>query len=102
MQNPYTYRNVVREPHLFFGQTDTLNRLFALLANGQSVSMIGDRRIGKSSLLFCAGQPAVQARIGRFDFSSHLFVYVDLQGRRTGEPAALFRQWLKQVVRQGK
>ncbi len=101
MQNSYTFRNVVRDPNLFFGRTDPLNRLFALLANGQSVSVIGDRRIGKSSLLYMAGRPQVQARIGRFDLSSHLFVYVDLQGCRLREPSALFRHWLKQAARQG-
>jgi hypothetical protein len=85
---------------MFFGRTDALNRLFALLANGQSVSITGDRRIGKSSLLYAVGQPQMQARTGRYDFSSHLFVHVDLQGCRLREPAALFGHWLKPLLRQ--
>ena len=44
MRNPYTHRAAVRDPQMFFGRTSALTRLFALLANGQSVSIVGDRR----------------------------------------------------------
>ena len=80
MQNPYTNRNTIRDPAMFFGRTDYLARIYALLANTQSVSIIGDRRIGKSSLLYNLAQPEVQARIGRYDFTNYQFVYIDLQG----------------------
>ncbi|MFQ5420994.1 MAG: hypothetical protein ACE5EY_11615 [Anaerolineae bacterium] len=101
MINPYTYRNAVRDPHMFFGRTNTLSRLFALLANGQSVSIIGDRRIGKSSLLYCAALPDVQARISHYDFSAYLFVHIDLQGSIYREPSALLGHLLQQLSRQG-
>ena len=100
MINPYTHRHTVREPDMFFGRTDVLNRLYALLANGQSVSVVGDRRLGKSSLLYCAKLPEVQERIPGYDFSNHLFVYVDLQGSRYREPSALLDHLLRQASRQ--
>ncbi|NOX60690.1 MAG: ATP-binding protein [Chloroflexi bacterium] len=100
MQNPYTHRSTVRDPQMFFGRTGALSRLFALLANGQSVSIVGDRRIGKSSLLYCAGLPQVQARIPGYDFTSYLFIYVDLQGSAAREPSALLSHLLRQLSRQ--
>ncbi|HFQ94792.1 MAG TPA: ATP-binding protein [Anaerolineae bacterium] len=100
MTNPYVWRNTVRDPAMFFGRADELNRLFALLANGQSVSIIGDRRIGKSSLLYCAGLPEAQARTGQYDFSGCLFVHIDLQGSLYREPTALLGHFLRQMRRQ--
>ncbi len=80
MQNPYTNRGMIRDPSMFFGRAEDLARIYALLANTQSLSIIGDRRIGKSSLLYCLTLPAVQARVQGHDFSDYVFVHIDLQG----------------------
>ncbi len=97
MKNPYTHRSTVRDPQMFFGRTSVMNRLFALIANGQSVSVVGDRRIGKSSLLFAAGAPQVQERIPGYDFAHHRFLYVDLQGSIYREPDMLLAHLLRQL-----
>jgi len=101
MYNPYTSRNVIRTPDLFFGRIGELNRLYALLTNGQSVSVVGDRRIGKSSLLAMAARPFTQSRFPHFDFAHHLFVVIDLQGCRLREPDAILEHWWRQAARQG-
>ena len=80
MQNPYTNRRMIRDPAMFFGRINDLKRIYTLLANMQSVSIIGDRRMGKSSLLYCLAQPEVQQKIGKYDFSNHVFIHGDLQG----------------------
>lgn len=51
--NPYLSRTPIKEPDHFFGRTRELRRLLdGLAAPGvQSFSVVGDRRIGKSSLL---------------------------------------------------
>lgn len=52
MSNPYNYGTVVTDPRMFFGRGSILNDLCARLRNMQSTSIVGLRRIGKSSLLY--------------------------------------------------
>jgi uncharacterized protein len=49
--NPFYERGPVRDPKRFFGRESELRQVFARLINMQSVSIVGERRIGKSSLL---------------------------------------------------
>lgn len=49
--NPFTERGVIRDPKRFFGRKHELNQIFERLRTMQSVSIVGERRIGKSSLL---------------------------------------------------
>jgi len=49
--NPFYQRTPVRTRPLFFGHQRELNQLYDLVQKGQSVSLVGPRRIGKSSLL---------------------------------------------------
>lgn len=74
---------------MFFGRSALLKRIFSLLANGQSISLIGDRRIGKSSLLYCLSLPEIQQRMGRLEFNNHVFSYLDLQGSMHRSPEDL-------------
>ena len=80
MQNPYTHRSTIHDPSMFFGRSAELARLYALLGNTQSISIVGDRRIGKSSLLYSLALPEVQARVNGPDFTKYVFVFIDLQG----------------------
>ena len=98
MRNPYTNRSTIRDPAMFFGRTSDLTRIYAMLANTQSVSIVGDRRIGKSSLLYCLARPEVQARIGRYDFSNYFFIHIDLQGS-VYKKAVEFLQYLLDKIR---
>ncbi|MEZ4681311.1 MAG: AAA-like domain-containing protein [Caldilineaceae bacterium] len=49
--NPFYHRTPIQDPVHFFGRGHALQHIGNLLNNGQSVSLIGPRRIGKSSLL---------------------------------------------------
>ncbi len=49
--NPFYERGVIRDPKRFFGRKPELKQIFERLATMQSVSIVGERRIGKSSLL---------------------------------------------------
>ena len=57
--NPFYHRGPVSDPGFFFGRTREIDYLFDLLRKGQSVSISGPRRIGKTSLLVHASDPAV-------------------------------------------
>ncbi|MEZ4661460.1 MAG: winged helix-turn-helix domain-containing protein [Caldilineaceae bacterium] len=50
--NPFFHRTPVRDPAYFGGRQSELAQLCNLVRNGQSVALIGPRRIGKSSLLW--------------------------------------------------
>ena len=52
INNPFQPLNgFVDESHLFFGRTKEIQRIFETLNSGSSVAIIGERQIGKSSLL---------------------------------------------------
>jgi hypothetical protein len=62
----------------FFGRYQELDRIYSLIESAQQVSVVGDRRIGKSSLLYCLTLPEIQGRYTQYDLSQHIFVYIDL------------------------
>lgn len=50
--NPFTDINVIKNPDEFFGRKEELRAIFTRLQGLQSTSIYGDRKIGKSSLLY--------------------------------------------------
>jgi class 3 adenylate cyclase/AAA+ ATPase superfamily predicted ATPase len=52
-RNPYTDRKGIRDINRFYGRKQEVSRIYSRIGapNPQSVSVVGDRRIGKSSLL---------------------------------------------------
>ena len=76
--NPYFNLAIIRSPDMFFGRTLLLRRFYEAIFNRQSVSLRGPRYIGKSSFLWCASLPEVQARFP-YDLRYHIFVYLDLR-----------------------
>ncbi|HMT21362.1 MAG TPA: hypothetical protein PKE20_08995, partial [Promineifilum sp.] len=59
VDNPFFHRGAIRHAEDFIGREAELNQMLGLLRNGQSVSLIGPRRIGKSSLLLHLSDPDV-------------------------------------------
>ena len=51
IDNPFYHRGAIRQAEHFHGRTAVTTQILELLHNGQSVSLVGPRRIGKSSLL---------------------------------------------------
>lgn len=78
IDNPFYHRGAIRQAAEFHGRAAAIAEVLGLLRNGQSVSIIGPRRIGKSSLLLHLCRPAVHAP---FDLAPPraLFVPVDCQ-----------------------
>jgi AAA+ ATPase superfamily predicted ATPase len=54
MKNPYWNRTMIREPKYFFGRKKEIKQIFATIGvlHPQSISVLGERKIGKSSLLY--------------------------------------------------
>ena len=74
--NPFFHRGPVRAPAYFFGRKQETGQLFDLLGRGQSVSISGQRRLGKTSLLFYASTPEVSSGYG-LDPAQTRWVYLD-------------------------
>ena len=51
LDNPYTNRKAISYEGNFFGRQGELRAMYTRLLNGTSVSLIGERRTGKSSLM---------------------------------------------------
>lgn len=91
-QNPFFHRGPIRDRAHFFGRQTELRQLLSLVGNGQSISLIGQRRIGKTSLLFQAALPEV---LTDYDLNpaNYLFVYIDC-----GELTALDHEGIYQTL----
>jgi len=75
--NPFFFSGMVQRPEDFYGRQAELQRIFGLLGGAQpmSVSVVGARRIGKSSLLWYICQKG-QEKLGK----EWRFGYVGLDG----------------------
>ncbi len=77
MDNPYISRGPVRNPNMFFGRLHELNEIAAFLRGNQSVSIVGPRKIGKTSLLYHLLRPESWEMLG---LDEHfLFVFLDCE-----------------------
>ena len=120
--NPYTWRTTIRDASAFVGRAAQLALLANLVATSQSCSVVGPRRIGKSSLLYhfahtaSADLPQVVAYLdleelagaGPDDFYALAIERLMRAGR--GRPdadpardgtAAGFRRWLARITEAG-
>jgi hypothetical protein len=80
--NPYFDYTTVRDLAMFFGREDELSELYEAGHRLQSISIVGLRHIGKSSILKYMGLPEVQARFEqRFHYQLHqrIFILIDLR-----------------------
>jgi len=75
--NPFANRTMVLEPDEFFGRADELRDLYQRILRRQSVSLVGERRVGKSSLLNAL---RFQRTRPEYDIPDAIkFVYFDMQ-----------------------
>ena len=79
-KNPFTYGNPITAPAHFIGRKREVDQVYSRLMNAEfeSSSVVGERRIGKTSLLKYISHPLVIEKAG-FTPEKYIFVYVDLQ-----------------------
>ena len=98
--NPFTYGNPISDPKRFFGREREVEQIFSRLRNAEfeSSSLVGERRLGKTSLLKYLAHPAVCQRYG-LDPNKYLFIYVDLQSiDENTTPVRLWQRLLRQIA----
>ncbi|MDT8305754.1 MAG: winged helix-turn-helix domain-containing protein [Anaerolineae bacterium] len=99
--NPFFHRGAIRRAEEFHGRQAEIDQVLGLLRNGQSVSLIGPRRIGKSSLLLHLARP--QTREGRgLDFPSTLFLLIDCQEFGGSPPEEVYEALLAELLERAR
>ena len=80
--NPYYDYTAVRDPAMFFGREDELSELYEAAHRFQSISIVGLRHIGKSSICKHMGSPELQAMFAQrfhYHLSQRIFILIDLR-----------------------
>ena len=87
--NPFTPGGVITSRDKFFGREKERSAIQARLRSMLSVSVVGEARLGKSSLL-----KVLQAEVARWD--GYLPIYLSMDAHRTQE--SFCRALLKQLL----
>lgn len=99
--NPFSYGKPIDTPERFIGHRREIEQVYSrLLSAFESSSIVGERRIGKTSLLKVLGHPELQAQYG-LDPEKYTFIYQDFQFLETGTMPTRFWQRVLRSIKQG-
>lgn len=97
--NPFYYGGTIKESRLFVGRKREVAEICEAIRASASVSLVGERRVGKSSLLLYLAYPSVEQENG-LDPARYVFVYFDFLGYPTISPTELWRRLLTETLSQ--
>lgn len=97
IDNPFFHRGAIRRAEEFHGRRAEIAQILGLCRNGQSVSIVGPRRIGKSSLLLHLSRPVTRAA---YDLGQDraLFATVDCQELGGSPPEEVYEALLTSIA----
>lgn len=98
--NPFTFGNPIKDPVRFYGREAEIRQITNRLLSSahESTSIIGERRMGKTSLLYHLSHPEVSKALG-ITPDQYCLVYADLQGLTDITPARFWQRVLKKMSR---
>lgn len=78
--NPYNYKNPVYDVSEFFGRKALVSKIYSRIGamRPQSVSVVGDYKIGKTSLLHYLIQPEIQIKF-LDDPQNYIFLFISIR-----------------------
>jgi len=97
IDNPFFHRGPIRDPAYFYNRRREIKQVLKMLGKGQGVSIIGPRKIGKTSLLFHVSRPEVMQQYG-LDPARHLVVYFNCEGSGSLKPEEFYTLVLEEVA----
>jgi hypothetical protein len=97
--NPFYYGSTLKESRLFVGRKREVAEICEAIAASASVSVVGERKVGKSSLLLYLADPSVERKNG-LDPARYVFAYFDFLGYPTITPTELWRRLLTDTLSQ--
>ena len=91
-RNPYLNRSMIRSVAEFYGRRQELQRIMARVgaSTPQSVSLVGERRMGKSSLMWYLSQPEICTDYLE-EPERYIFLFLDFQGQQHLDQAGFCR-----------
>jgi AAA+ ATPase superfamily predicted ATPase len=98
--NPFTFGNPIRDPERFVGRKEDIRQIVNRLLSSarESTSIVGERRIGKTSLLKHLSDPDVAERYG-LSMDQFCPVYIDFQGLTDITPERFWQRVLRKMSR---
>jgi len=93
--NPYLSRGPVRSQEMFFGRARELGEIANFLKGNQSVSVVGPRKIGKTSLLFHLMRPRISEELGIA--AGRLICYLDCEVLGNETATEIFQQFAAEL-----
>jgi DNA-binding winged helix-turn-helix (wHTH) protein len=97
LENPFFHRGPIRHLAYFYNRKRQSKQALEMLGKGQSVSIVGPRKIGKTSLLFHISRPEVMQQYG-LDPTRHLVVYFNCEGSGSLKPEEFYTLVLEEVA----
>ena len=95
--NPFTFGNPVSTQERFYGREGDLRQVISrLLSAGESTSVVGERRIGKTSLLKFLANPENANALG-LPPDKFCLVYIDFQGLTDITPQRFWQRVLRKM-----
>jgi len=100
MTNPFSFGNPIREPARFVGRKQEIRQVVGRLLSSahESTSIVGERRLGKTSLLYYLSNPSVAATLG-LTADRYCLVYIDFQGLTDITPRRFWQRVLGKMGR---
>jgi tRNA A-37 threonylcarbamoyl transferase component Bud32 len=99
LRNPFFNRHRITDPAYFFGRQRELERLYSAIATRQCVSVVGERKLGKSSLLTRLSHAPTLHSFG-LDPALYVFVYFDLEGMASARRDDFWMELLDTIASQ--
>ncbi len=96
LRNPFFNRHRITDPAYFCGRRGELEQLYSAIMTGQCRSIVGERKVGKSSLLSYLPNPDAQRRFG-LDPERTLFAYLDVEGMGSATRSEFWQEVLDQL-----
>lgn len=97
---PFTFGNPIRDPSHFIGRQSDLQQIVNRLRSSahESTSVVGERRIGKTSLLKHLADKTVAESLG-LSKGQYCMVYMDFQGLTDITPTRFWQRVLQKMER---
>lgn len=77
-ENPFYNRGIIRKVKDFYGRGNEIREIYQMLRNNQSCSLIGPRRIGRSSLLVHLARPTTLRKYG-LESDDYYFIRINFE-----------------------
>ncbi len=99
LRNPFFNRHRITDPAYFFGRQRELERLYSAIATHQCLSLVGERKLGKSSLLSRLSHAPTLQSFG-LDPALYVFVYFDLESMASARRDDFWMELLDTIASQ--